>query len=72
MARFDLLQVNRIKLKLVLAEQWARHKYMRHVFFSKNCANTEPQSIYAISIFNEGNNHSLPTLLWLAVEPCKH
>ena len=43
---------------------------MRHIFFSKNCANTETQNIYAIRILNEEN--FLPTLLKLAVEPYKN
>ena len=66
MTRFDLLQVDRIKFKLVLAEEWARNQYMRHIFFSKNFPNTKTQSfadIYTIRILNKGNNHSSPALL---------
>ena len=39
---------------------------MSQIFLNKNCANTETHSfanIYAIQIFDEGNNHSLPALL---------
>ena len=48
---------------------------MRHIFFSKNCANTETDSffdIYAIQILDNGNNHSLPALLKLKLAPYKH
>ena len=65
MARFDFLYVDRIEFKLVLAGHWARDEYMRQVFFSKNCINTETHpftDFYAIRILNEGNN-SLPALL---------
>ena len=39
---------------------------MRHIFFSKNCSNTETYSfadIDAIQILDKGNHHSLPALL---------
>ena len=39
---------------------------MGQIFLSKNCANKEAHSFantYAIRIFDEGNNHSLPALL---------
>ena len=42
MVRNDLLQVDRIKFKLVSVGQWAHNWYMRHIFFSKICANAEP------------------------------
>ena len=45
---------------------------MRHISFSKNCANTETHSfadIYAIRILDKGNNHSLPALLQLPLVP---
>ena len=38
---------------------------MYHIFFSKNCANTETLSfvdIYAVRILDEEYNHSLPAL----------
>ena len=65
-ARFDLLYVDHIKFTLALAGQWARDWYICHIFFSKNCANTETHSfadIYAIQIFDERNNHTLLALL---------
>ena len=37
---------------------------MRHIFSSKNCANTETQYTYVIQILDEENNHSLPVLLY--------
>ena len=44
-------------------------------FFGKNCANTETHSfadMYAIRISDEGNNHSSPALVKVALVPCKH
>ena len=66
MARFDLMWVDRIEFKLVLAEQWSHDYYMHHNSFSKYCANRETHSfadIYTIRILDKGNNHSLPALL---------
>ena len=66
MTIFYFLRVDRIKFKLVLAEQLAHDWFMHQIFFSKNCTNTETYSfadIYAIRILDEGNNNSLPALL---------
>ena len=66
MVSHELLWVDRIRFKLVLAEQWAHEWYMRHIFFGKNWANTETHSFadaYVIRILDEGNNHFSAALL---------